>query len=484
MTSSSDRYKHLRLEVPNYDRSGHGKAPNTYLQLGAYPTEGTAQERGDDLLERIGLTTTALYFKDDYRHANAKAGVDPAPTYGQQHPDVKYWRDDGLTRTNSTPQTLTGELLTRGGWRLHTDGNYVSTTRGDRVDVIGGNYKLVILGRTDAGKAGSVLSESFWESSGGHTVDGTNWPGTCVSVAWNKAKETWRVVSETVKGDCIERYEGIVEEEFTGPEIISNIGFDPTPPAAGATPWPPDLPTSSASNHGGAHTQTDQDTSWINPSSGPGAPPATPGWPRKQQNPTVEETIKAKTITETIDAGTIDQSMTANKKSETFTAWGGALLDQTDAKTSGATYAMCRGTASRPTGYHHDLKFAIGLGATELFETFVQSGQGNWSFNLNLVAQTVEAEIFGAKAVLAVNRWESSFFYGRAYEASLAARLSVQVGGELTFKLVETLESTQGPHKSYGLVELGLGMLRKRTMALQEKALGTELKTRGNDVQP
>ncbi len=38
-------------------------------------------------------------------------------------------------------------LHSKGGWRDHSDGNRITTTRGDKIEVIRGNYKLVVLGR-------------------------------------------------------------------------------------------------------------------------------------------------------------------------------------------------------------------------------------------------------------------------------------------------------------------------------------------------
>ncbi len=44
------------------------------------------------------------------------------------------------------------QLHTKGGWRDHTDGNRITTTRGDKIEVIRGNYKLIVLGRQDQTK--------------------------------------------------------------------------------------------------------------------------------------------------------------------------------------------------------------------------------------------------------------------------------------------------------------------------------------------
>lgn len=58
---------------------------------------------------------------------------------------------DGAKRTNSPEnrRTETYRLLSKGGWWDHSDGNRISTTVGDKIEVIQGNYKLVVLGRRD-----------------------------------------------------------------------------------------------------------------------------------------------------------------------------------------------------------------------------------------------------------------------------------------------------------------------------------------------
>ncbi|MFO0550169.1 MAG: hypothetical protein U0271_17375 [Polyangiaceae bacterium] len=44
-------------------------------------------------------------------------------------------------------QAETLRLLTKGGWWDHSDGNRITTTSGDKIEVIQGNYKMVVLGR-------------------------------------------------------------------------------------------------------------------------------------------------------------------------------------------------------------------------------------------------------------------------------------------------------------------------------------------------
>lgn len=58
---------------------------------------------------------------------------------------------DGGTPMNTAAnrKTETKRLLTKGGFWDHTDGNRITTTSGDKVEVVRGNYKMVILGRQD-----------------------------------------------------------------------------------------------------------------------------------------------------------------------------------------------------------------------------------------------------------------------------------------------------------------------------------------------
>jgi hypothetical protein len=52
-----------------------------------------------------------------------------------------------VDNVNANRMAETLKLLTKGGWWDHSDGNHISTTMGDKLEVVQGNYKLVILGR-------------------------------------------------------------------------------------------------------------------------------------------------------------------------------------------------------------------------------------------------------------------------------------------------------------------------------------------------
>lgn len=71
----------------------------------------------------------------------------------------------------SARQAVTAKLHSRGGWRDHTDGNRISTTRGDKIEVVGGNYRLVVLGR-ERGIMNAARQPVLpgWDVSGGHVA--------------------------------------------------------------------------------------------------------------------------------------------------------------------------------------------------------------------------------------------------------------------------------------------------------------------------
>jgi hypothetical protein len=112
-----------------------------------------------------------------------------------------------------SPLDMTGKraaessmLLTRGGWRDHTDGNRITTTRGDKVEVIRGNYKLLVLGRTDAVSNGTGvdMSGGCTESDPDDLADPlrtTMRPQLNVEYKWEQESDgTWYWTQTTVQG--------------------------------------------------------------------------------------------------------------------------------------------------------------------------------------------------------------------------------------------------------------------------------------------
>jgi len=209
--------KHAIWFIPNYDNRGtktSSSHPCSYLRVGSMTTTvdelSTAALRGDDLLERAGVTaSTKAWFNDDAASTNGDIDRNQAAA------GMVYKRYDGTGATASSAATLTGELMTRGGWRDHTDGNRISTTRGDRIDYVQGNYKRVIFGR--ATNSTGNISQSSWGSMGGHNQDSTTTPGEVTTITWVSTQGgTWKAIEKTEKGNVWERFSGELAEHFDG----------------------------------------------------------------------------------------------------------------------------------------------------------------------------------------------------------------------------------------------------------------------------
>ncbi|HZF50411.1 MAG TPA: hypothetical protein VE093_17255 [Polyangiaceae bacterium] len=155
--------KYLLISVPEFevDRAEgprKGQSMTSFLRLGSYHENWEAQP-GADLAKLVydvpadvqGGHLTSPYggepdlgtlagfpFLDDQRNREGAAGtVDPAE------------RADNSQK-----------LFERGGWWDHSDGNRVTTTYGDKVEVIRGNYKLVVMGRQEDAAAAATIDAS------------------------------------------------------------------------------------------------------------------------------------------------------------------------------------------------------------------------------------------------------------------------------------------------------------------------------------
>ncbi|MBM4358625.1 MAG: hypothetical protein FJ096_11015 [Deltaproteobacteria bacterium] len=182
--------KHLLWFVPNYDASTLGGAakthPVSYLRLGSMTNLveelATATLRGDDLLERAGPGHPSFFgdpsdpatapFFDEQNSGTPRNQAEAGSIYERlASADVA---------EPTTGRNLTAELMTRGGWRDHTDGNRISTTRGDRVDFVFGNFRRVVFGRQ---AASSPITVSTFDLSGGHIRAYDDTPGAVTSIS-------------------------------------------------------------------------------------------------------------------------------------------------------------------------------------------------------------------------------------------------------------------------------------------------------------
>lgn len=97
-------------------------------------------------------------------------------------------------------------------WRDSTDGNRITTTRGDKIEVIGGNYELTVLGRQ--------------EHECGQTAKGGILNQDSITYRGTVKVEAGKLYEETVKGDTRSTYHGDFYEEYYGQRVESHCGSE------------------------------------------------------------------------------------------------------------------------------------------------------------------------------------------------------------------------------------------------------------------
>jgi hypothetical protein len=172
--------KYLLIGVPQFATDPiSGNLMTSYLRLGA-SSSTWQQDPGGWLAEKIHL------------HGPPGGHLDPAQmadmaktegklvqnlenvTTGEDRDPGRVFIDDDRDRVGGVAHGLdkaervrqSQALHTRGGWRDHSDGNRITTTYGDKVEVVRGNYKMIVLGRQDDPEA-----SAGWDASGQHIQD-------------------------------------------------------------------------------------------------------------------------------------------------------------------------------------------------------------------------------------------------------------------------------------------------------------------------
>jgi hypothetical protein len=206
--------KHLLLEVPNFNSAEDPALQmGSYLRLGSVPDPSIAGQpdappaTGEDLASyaNVGhLDDHVTEFLDDERKRDGC-------------PDFVSIEDR---------KSESAILHTKGGWRDHSDGNRITTTRGDKIEVIRGNYKMVVLGRQEEPGGGAG-----WDVSGGH-IEGLHIRS---SIEWVQTWDgTWKTVEKSEKGDTdvtqhgnnVSRNFGDLMDNTTGSEDEMRPTFD------------------------------------------------------------------------------------------------------------------------------------------------------------------------------------------------------------------------------------------------------------------
>jgi hypothetical protein len=186
--------KHAILMVPDF-KNGVGRPMVSYLRLGdAHSQSGPAipngQPNAHPLRVDLGEDLAALVqgFTDDTRErqyiapaVGPSGGLEGWPVVPGHGPEEVSSAADQFSpnppdlpevrlHTTDARRAESAKIHTKGGWRDHSDGNRITTTRGDKVEVIRGNYKLIVLGRSDV----PTSPTEGWDNATGMELAGGN----------------------------------------------------------------------------------------------------------------------------------------------------------------------------------------------------------------------------------------------------------------------------------------------------------------------
>lgn len=300
--SGSAGTKYYQVAVPSFALDGDGSnGGNSFVRLGSFPavSNWTSTPTGDstspsgfqkslDLASLVGnpALITAVEGVGPNIDSVPSGFQDgrglPAPYDGASDPDyllgfaddtrLRGTPDDGTMNVNTmAPQTIvagqtvantpanrqqeTLSLLTKGGWWDHSDGNRVTTTAGDKIEVIQGNYKLVVLGRQALPAARTSSSDSNYSNlvdnafitdvSGGHFQEQYPSPTPCIKTIEYSVDSTtneWTLYQDNSIGNLITKLRGRTVDLFQGSSRETYVGSDPTLPTLPNTSegWIPD----------------------------------------------------------------------------------------------------------------------------------------------------------------------------------------------------------------------------------------------------
>lgn len=236
--------KYFLISVPDFANDPVGDATDdrrskpmtSFLRLGSFhenaATAGGAVQRAYELAQQAKIVSTSqggpptLPFGAEIDNITDVGINDRGVFLADQR--NKYPQDGTIEVANRLEQSAA--LLSRGGWWDHSDGNRISTTYGDKVEVIRGNFKMVVMHRQD-----DPASSGGWDVSGGHIQDlgPASMPGASVRLEFRPGTfgqkgglGTWHLENTTnnfnqtsdFAGDFYEHWYGDHKESTTGSE--------------------------------------------------------------------------------------------------------------------------------------------------------------------------------------------------------------------------------------------------------------------------
>ena len=230
---------------------------SSFLRIGSSPesSEWTSTVFGSsaNLAKLVGDPTSIQAAETGINNASGTGGFEDgsgrASPYGNAG-DANYllgFTDDTRSRNPDSPSTTlvnntavensstnrqaeTLRLLTKGGWWDHSDGNRISTTAGDKVEVIQGNYKMVVLGRQSPTTAPGTLvgNALITDVSGGHFEEQYTSPTPAIkTVEWKVEDGRWTVYQDNGEGNVITKFKGTTVDLYLGPRRETYVGSEP-----------------------------------------------------------------------------------------------------------------------------------------------------------------------------------------------------------------------------------------------------------------
>jgi hypothetical protein len=252
-TATETSGKYFCVNVPDYQNtaSSDEAEKQSYLRVGAAITDWTTEPGADlaALAYLVGTAGNATATEGGYALAEAENAV---AALGALYEDISTadicdpYVDDQRERGtgNERPagpgghglspeerRAESAKLHTNVGWRDHTDGNRISTTRGDKVEVVYGNYKLIVMGRQS-----DTAEAMAWDVTGNHIQDfgGGTMPGASVTLEWvpdttygsGGTGGAWLLQNSTERVYQYSRNAGNFREEWWGDLLENYIGSE------------------------------------------------------------------------------------------------------------------------------------------------------------------------------------------------------------------------------------------------------------------
>jgi hypothetical protein len=404
--------KHALLEVPDF-----GGGMSSYLRLGAAAPLGSCP--GDDLAKRI------QGFEDDTRKREPGA-----PPVGER-------------------QAESAKLHTKGGWRDHSDGNRITTTKGDKVEIIGGNYRMLVLGRGE--------HNSGWDVSGGHVSEvGETFAGGS-SIEWvEEYGGTWKVVETTVKGEVNSTYHGIVIDRYYGKRKESYTGQEVLP-TLDAKDDSVDDSKPEHINHVATQNPVIIDKTWaesISSYTGSAALPV----------PTITEVTWAKTMVSETHAESITDKTFADSTDSTTTVTG-AITSVTRAKSMKDTTTVDENVESESTAKKF-ITTTHGDTDDHTYGNAKSYTEGNSLTEVKGIETTIN---YGMVNELVLGAMIDSTIGGTA-SLTVGPKMDVNISASAEFSLSAMVEFSAGPKIEIGPQKVTL-TLDKTHVALNNKIL-------------